>query len=186
MSPKCPVIRRPYPPGPKRKRRRSQLSEFGKELREKQNLRNWYNLGERQFKNYVKEILSGKSRVKDAALSLIQKLETRIDNVIFRLGFASSHDQARQLISHGHIAVNGRLVTIPSYQLKKGDKITIFHSSKGKKIFENLPMSLKKRKIASWLKLDIEKLGGEVVGLPTMEDANPISEISSLFEYYSR
>lgn len=186
LSPKCPVIRKSYPPGPKRKRRHSPLSEFGKELREKQNLRNWYNLGERQFKNYVKEILSKKSRVEDAALSLIQKLETRMDNAIFRLGFASSHDQARQLISHGHIAVNGRLVTIPSYQLKKGDKIGIYPSSKGKKIFENLPQILKKHKVASWLKLDAEKLEGQVVGLPTMEDANPISEISSIFEYYSR
>lgn len=186
LSPKCPAVRRSYPPGQKRKRRHSALSEFGKELREKQNLKNWYNLGERQFENYVKEILSKKSRVSDTAVLLIQKLETRLDNAIFRLGFASSHDQARQLVSHGHFMVNNRAVTIPSYQLKPGDKISFYHASKGKKIFENLSTTLKKHKVADWLKIDIAKLEGQVVGLPTLEDANPIAEISSIFEYYSR
>ena len=185
-SPKCPVIRRSYPPGQKSKRRRASLSEFGKELREKQKLKNWYNLGERQFGNYVKEILKRRSKVKDAALSLIQKLETRLDNTIFRLGFASSHDQARQLVVHGHFMVNNRSVTIPSVQLKKGDKISLYPSSKSKKIFENLSSTLKKYKAAGWLKLDAEKLEGEVAGLPTLEDASPIAEISSIFEYYSR
>ena len=186
LSPKCAVTRRAYPPGKKAKRRPSQLSEFGKELREKQNLKNWYNLGERQFGNYVKEILSRKSKVADAAVSLVQKLETRLDNAIFRMGFASSHDQARQFASHGHFIVNNRVVTVPSYHLKLGDKITFRPSSKGKKVFENLSSALKKQKAPSWLKVDIEKLEGEVVGLPTLEDANPIAEISSIFEYYSR
>lgn len=186
LSPKCPVVRRAYPPGKKGKRRHTSLSEFGKELREKQNLRNWYNLGERQFENYVKDILSRKSKVQDAALSLVQRLEMRLDNAIFRLGFAFSHDQARQFVSHGHFMVNNRAITVPSYQLKKGDKISLYPSSKIKKIFQNLPAILKKHKVASWMKLDIEKLEGEVIGFPTMEDANPISEISSIFEYYSR
>ena len=186
LSPKCPVIRRAYPPGKKGKRRPSPLSEFGKELAEKRKLRNWYNLGERQFGNYVKEILQKRSRIKNAALSLIQRLETRLDNAIFRLGFASSHDQARQLISHGHITVNDRVINIPSYQLKKGDKIGIRPSSKEKKVFENLSAKLKKQKAADWLKLDIEKLQAEVIGLPTLEGASPIAEISSIFEHYSR
>lgn len=185
-SPKCPVTRRTYPPGKRSKRRRAALSEFGKELREKQNLRNWYNLGEGQFENYVKDILSRKSKVRDAALSLIQKLELRFDNVIFRLGFASSHDQARQFVSHGHFMVDNRKITIPSYQLKKGDKVSFYASSKSKKVFQNLSAILKKHKAPAWLKLDTEKLEGEVLGLPTMEDANPIAEISSIFEYYSR
>lgn len=186
LSQKCPVIRRAYPPGKKGKRRPSQLSEFGKELREKQKLKNWYNLGERQFGNYAKEILRKGNTVGDASLAFIQKLEMRLDNAVFRLGFASSHAQARQLITHGHISINGRFVNIPSCQLKKGDKVSIRPSSSKKKIFENLPATLKKHKPVSWLKLDAEKLEGEIVGLPSMEDANPISEISSIFEYYSR
>lgn len=186
MSPKCPVIRRPYPPGQKKKRRHTPLSEFGKELSEKQKLKNWYNLGERQFGNYVREILERRGRVSDAAVSLIQKLETRLDNVIFRLGFAASHAQARQMVSHRHFTVNGRVVNIPSYRLEKGDKIGVNFSSKKKKIFENLSAALKKYKAQGWLKLDAEKLEGEVVGLPTLEDTNPVAEISSIFEYYSR
>jgi len=183
---KCPIVKRPYPPGKKAKRRPSPLSEFGKELAEKRKLRKWYNLGERQFGNYVREILKKRSRIENAALSLVQKLETRLDNAIFRLGFASSHDQARQLISHGHITVNDRPINVPSYQLVKGDKISIYQPSRGKKIFENLSLNLKKHKVVSWLSLDIEKLQGEVAGLPTMEEANPIAEISSIFEHYSR
>lgn len=195
LSPKCAIVKRSYPPGQKKaKSRRSSPSEFGKELREKQNLKNWYNLSERQFSNYVKGILLKKSlpagrqggKIEDTANLLIQKLEMRLDNVIFRLGFASSHAQARQFVGHGHFKVNGRTLNIPSHHLKVGDKIDIRSASKKKKIFDNIAVILKKRKPVSWLKLDIEKLEAELTGLPTMEDAAPIAEISSIFEYYSR
>lgn len=187
LSPKCAIVKRSYPPGQKKaKRRRSVLSEFGKELREKQNLKNWYNLSESQFSNYVKGILKKSGKIEDTATMLIQQLETRFDNVIFRLGFASSHSQARQFVGHGHFTVNGRTVNIPSHHLKVGDKIGVRLASKKKKLFENIAVILKKRKPASWLKLDAEKLEAEVIGLPTMEDAAPIAEISSIFEYYSR
>lgn len=186
LSPKCAIVKRSYAPGQKKKRRTAQLSEFGKELREKQKLKNWYNLGERQFGNYVKAILDRKGRVKDAASLLIQKLEIRLDNAIFRMGFASSHAQARQFIGHGHFMVNNKLVDIPSYQLRKGDKIGLYPSSKAKKLFSNLSANLKKHKAPSWLKLDADKLEGEVIGVPTIEEASPIAEISSIFEYYSR
>lgn len=195
LSPKCAIVKRSYPPGQKKaKSRRSALSEFGKELREKQNLKNWYNLSESQFSNYVKSILLKKSlpagrqggKTEDTAALLIQKLETRFDNIIFRLGFAFSHSQARQFVGHRHFAINGRTVNIPSHHLKVGDKISIRPASKAKKIFENISAILKKRKPVGWLKLDVEKLEAEVVGLPTIEDAAPIAEISSIFEYYSR
>ncbi len=186
LSPKCPLIRKPYPPGMKRKKRPRALSEYGKELREKQKLRNWYNLRERQFRKYVKEILNKKSRTGDAANLLIQKLESRFDNVVFRLGFASSRSQARQIVSHGHFLINGKRVNIPACQLKKGDKVTLRPLSQKKKIFSNLAPILKKHQAPSWLKVNVEKLEGEVVGLPNLEEASPPAEISTIFEYYSR
>lgn len=179
LSPKCPLIKKPYPPGLKKKRRAAALSEYGKELREKQKLRNWYNLKESQFRKYVKE--------NPSPSLLIQKLESRFDNVILRLGFAGSRAQARQFVFHGHFLINGKPVNIPSYQLKKGDKITVRPASQKKKIFSNLTPLLKKHQtIPTWLKLNAEKLAGEVTGIPTLEEAIPPAEISTIFEYYSR
>jgi len=170
----------------KKKKRRTAISEYGKELREKQKLRNWYNLRERQFRKYVKEILNKKSRTGDAADLLIQRLESRFDNVVFRLGFAGSRTQSRQIVSHGHFLINGKPVNIPACRLKKGDKIALKPASQKKKIFSNLAPLLKKHQAPSWLKVNAEKLEGEVTGIPTLEEASPPAEISTIFEYYSR
>lgn len=186
LSPKCPFIKRPYPSGQKGKRRTRPLSEYGKELREKQKLKNWYNLNEEQFRKYVKDILRKRGKVENAADFLIQRLESRLDNTVFRLGFASSRSQARQFVSHGHFLVNGKPVNISAYQLKKGDRITIRSQSQKKKIFEHLPVYLKKHQFPSWLKLNPEKLEGEVLGFPTLEEASPPAEVSTIFEFYSR
>jgi len=186
FTPQCPLIRKPYPPGTRGKRKAKPLSEYGKELREKQKLKNWYNLRETQFKNYVKEALEKKGQVEDTSVFLIQKLEKRLDNVIFRLGFAKSRAQARQMVSHRHFMVNGRVVNIPSYQVKIGDKISIREGSKKKKIFEGLKMSLKKYQPPSWLKIDPEKLEGEVIKEPTVEEAGVPVELSAVFEFYSK
>ena len=156
-SPKCAVIRKPYPPGPKRKGRFKQLSEYGKELQEKQKLKNWYNLRERQFAKYVKDILKRRSKVEDASGTLIQKLEYRFDNVIFRLGFASSRIQARQFVSHGHFFINGKGVNKPSYQLAKWDKVTVNPVSRKNKNIEKVASMLKKYQSPAWLKLNPEK-----------------------------
>ena len=180
------MVKRSYPPGLKRKRRIRALSEYGKELREKQKLKYWYNLEERQFRKYIRETLSQSRKVKDAAEFLIKKLETRLDNVVFRLGLSFSRSQARQLISHGYFLVNDKLVNIPSYQVKKGDKITISARSLKKTIFQNLPTVLKKYKPPFWLELNIEKLEGKVIAEPRLEEAAPPVEISAIFEYYSR
>lgn len=186
LSVKCVVIKRPYPPGQKKKRRPSPLSEYGKELREKQKLKNWYNLDEKQFKNYVKEVLRKRGKVENPSVLLIQMLESRFDNVVFRLGFAISRPQARQFISHGHFLINGKLVNIPSVRLKKGEEISINPISGGKKIFSALAPLLKKYKAPSWLSLDPEKQTGKIVAESTLEEAVPPAEISSIFEYYSR
>jgi len=187
LTQKCPMVKRSYPPGQKKKRRIRTLSEYGKELREKQKLKKWYNLGERQFRKYVKEILeSHRGEKKDVLTLLIKTLESRLDNVIFRLGIAASRPQARQLISHGHFLVNTKKVNNPGYLLKKGDKIRISSSSRKKIIFQNLPTLLKKRELPSWISLDTEKIEGKVIGSPSLEEAVPPAEVSLIFEHYSR
>lgn len=186
LSPKCAFVKKPYPPGKKGKKRVKALSEYGKELREKQKLKNWYNLGERQFRKYIKETLSKRGKIEDAADFLVKHLEVRLDNVVFRLGFTQSRTQARKLIGQCHFLVNGRPINVPSYQLKKGDKISIRPKSRGKTIFQNLPTLLKKYQPSSWLELNIEKLEGKVTKEPSLEEVAPPAEISAIFEYYSR
>jgi small subunit ribosomal protein S4 len=186
FSTKCPMIKRPYPPGPPGKRRKGPPSEYAKQLRQKQKLKAIYNLGERQFKKYVKEVLEKRGKVADASETLIKILELRLDNVVFRLGFAKSRAQARQLISHGHFLVNGRPVNIPSFRVKKGDVIKLKPQKTKKVIFEQLKILLKNQKTPSWLKLDPEKLEGEVIGEPTLKEVAPPVEISTIFEYYSK
>src|SRR3989344_5860786 len=181
-SPKCTIIKRPFPPGIFGKKRRRALSEFGKELAEKQKLKNWYNLDERQFGKYVREILAKGGKIQDPSASLVERLERRFDNAVFLLVFAASHSQARQLVSHGHFLVNQKRVSSPSYQLKKGDKIIINPVSKKMKILEGLAAALKKHSVPSWLNLDVGKLEGEVIGVPTVEETAPLAEITAIFE----
>ncbi len=186
FSAKCPMIRRPYPPGMKPKKAKGGLTEYGKELREKQKLKNWYGLREKQFKNYVKEVFKKRKEGENMADLLIEKLESRLDNVVFRLGFSLSRVQARQFVSHGHFLVNGKKVNIPSYQVRKGDKISLSKKAKEKTIFKNISSVLKKQKLPSWLKIDLEKIEGEVIGRPSFQETAPPAEISSIFEFYSR
>lgn len=186
LTSKCPMVKRPYPPGKKGKRRPVPLSEYGKELREKQKLKNWYNLGERQFKNYVKKILAKKKKMEDPTALLIKILETRLDNVIFRLGWASSRRKSRQLASYGHFLINGKSIDTPSCQVKKGDIISIKPQKMKKAVFQNLKTSLKKHKTPHWLELNIEKLEGRVTAEPTLEEAAPPVEVSAIFEFYSK
>jgi small subunit ribosomal protein S4 len=186
FSAKCAYTRRSYAPGPKAKRRLGQLSEYGKELQEKQKLRNWYNLNERQFKNYVKKILGKKKNVGNTAEDLISTLESRFDNVVFRMGFAPSRSQAKQFVSHGLLMVNGKAIDIPAHEVKKGDVISPRPTKMKKVVFQNLKNLLKNYKAPSWLQVDSEKLEGKVVGKPTLEEAAPPAEVSSIFEFYSR
>ena len=186
LSQKCPMIRKPYPPGPKAKRRVRALSEYGKELKEKQKLKNWYNLEERQLRKYVKEILKARGKVVDAEAALIKILESRLDNVVFRLGFAPSRTAARQMVSHRHFMINNKPINIPGYLVKKGDKISINPGSAKKTIFQKLPTLLKKHNPPSWLKLDTKKLEGKVTVSPNLEEAALPAELSSIFAFYSK
>ena len=185
---KCAMVKRPYTPGfqgRSRKRRRN-VSEYGKQLKEKQKLRNFYNLKEGQFKKYVKQVLAKRGRDIDTQVLLIQRLEKRLDNVVFRLGFADSRSKARQLVGHCHFLVNGKRVNIPSYETSKGDKIQVAPASQGKTLFQNTAILLKKHKAPDWLKLDVKKWQAEIIKEPDFEGAAPPAEISAIFEYYSR
>jgi small subunit ribosomal protein S4 len=144
LSPKCPMVKRPYPPGLPGKRRKSPPSEYKKELIEKQKLRYWYGLSDRQLKKYVKEVLEKRGKVEDVSTLLIQNLEKRLDNVVYRLGFAVSRDQARQLVSHKFFLVNGKPVNIPSFSLKVGDTVSLKPQKLKKAIFKDLKERLKK------------------------------------------
>lgn len=187
FSPKCAMVKRAYPPGQKAKRRRrSRPSEYAKELREKQKLRNWYNLREKQFKNYIKKILGKRGKVKDTSALLIQMLEFRLDNVVFRLGFTLSRAKARQLVSHRFFMVNKKAMNIPSHQLKKGDVISLKPKKSGRKVVKEIRALMKKQKVPSWLELNTEKLEGKIVGIPTLEEVSPPVEIPTIFEFYSR
>ena len=187
FSPKCVFIKRAYPPGPKGKRRRRQLSEYGRELKEKQGLKKWYNLREQQFKNYVKKILQKRGQNQgDPAVLLVQVLEKRLDNIVFRLGFAKSRAQARQMVSHGYFTVNGKPTKIPSFQLKKNDTLQVRIKKTEKIMLQNLKPLLKKQKTPVWLELNPEKMAGKVIREPTLEEAAPPAEIPTIFEFYSR
>jgi len=186
FSPKCAMVKRPYPPGPSKKRRSGPPSKFKESLVEKQKLRNLYGLSERQFKRYVKETLAKMGRVQDVGEELIKKLEMRLDNVVFRLGFVASRDQARQLVSHAFFLVNDKPINVPSFLVKKNDVIKIKESKKQKAIFKDLKNSLKRHNPPSWLSLDKDKLEAKVIGEPTLAEVKPPVEISLIFEFYSK
>jgi len=184
-SPKSATVKRMYPPGMHGRNFRSRLSEYGSQLQSKQKIRNIYRLMERQFKNLAKEAIKSKEETGEY---LIRKLETRLDNVVFRAGFAQSRDQARQLVTHGHILVNGKKVTIPSSQVKVGDEIKVREGSRRTKYFSMLlPQWIKKYKPPSWIELDSDNFIAKIEGMPTVQESGIESrDIQSLIDFYSR
>lgn len=183
-GPKAAMVRKPYPPGIHGQRRRRKKSEFGLQLASKQKLRFTYGLMEKQFAKYVEKSLKEK---KETGNALVKLLESRLDNVVFRLGLAKSRAQARQLVSHGHLLINGGSVNIPSYQTKKGDKIELKERSVNNSYFNKIKEEIKKHVPPSWLKLDVQTLGGEVVGAPVLEESGiEHQDIYTTIEFYSR
>ncbi len=185
-SQKCPMIKKPYPPGQKPKRRKGHLSEYGKELTEKQKLRYWYDLQERQFVRYVKAVINSQRKTESAGDQLLRKLEERLDNMVYRSGFSSSRSQARQMVNHGFFLVNDKPVDRPSYRIRKGDVISVRLGKTKKVNFENFSEKMKNFVPPSWISLDTEKLTAKVTGDALIEEIAPPVEISSIFEFYSR
>lgn len=171
---------------PAGKKRSKAASEYKKSLQEKQALKNLYGLSEKQFKKYVKDALDQIRKVENVSDELIKNLEKRLDNVVFRMGFAKTRAQSRQMVSHAYFLVNGKAVNIPSFQVKKGDKITLKESKKKKEIFKNISEMVKGTNAPAWLDLAKEKMQGTVVGEPSLAEVNTPVEISLIFEFYSR
>ncbi|MFH0755353.1 MAG: 30S ribosomal protein S4 [bacterium] len=159
-------------------------SDFGLQLIEKQRARFTYGLGEKQFKNLVEKIVSKKNI--DINEAFVQALEMRLDNSIYRLGFAPTRQSARQIVNHGHIDVNGKRNTIPSYAVRMKDIISIRENSKKKILFKDLDEKLKEQKIPSWLLLNKEKKEAKVQGLPKIPKNELLFDVSQIFQYYSR
>ncbi len=182
----CSMLKKPYAPGQKSKRRKRPLSEYGKELIEKQKLRFWYNLKEGQFRKYVKSVLRKDKKEESTGDLLLKRLESRLDNASYRAGFSFSRPQARQMVNHGFIAVNGKPVDIPSYEVKVGDVISVRSGKKKKRIFEEWDIRIKNYTPPSWVSLDKKKMEAKIIGDVIAEDIAPPVEMSSVFEFYSR
>jgi len=181
-SDKCSISRRNYAPG-QHGQKRAKLSEYGTQLREKQKTKSYYGVGEKQFRGYF-EMASNKKGI--TGENLLQILESRLDNVVYRLGFGASRAQARQLVNHGQFAVNGQRVDIPSYLVKAGDVITVRENKKENGAIKANIEANSARPVPAWLKLNNETLSGKVVRLASREDVDIPVEEHLIVELYSK
>lgn len=179
---KCAFDRRQYPPG-HHGQGRSKFSAYGEQLREKQKVKRTYGVLEKQFRNYFKKAAQKKGVTGE---NLIRMLESRLDNMVYRLGFASSRTEARQLVKHGHFLVNDRKVDIPSFLLKPGDVVHLRgESRKIEKIKESLGIG-KQRGIPKWLELDYDKFEGKIMALPQRDEITMPMREQLIVELYSK
>jgi len=186
LTPKCSIERRAYPPGQHGRDsqyRRGRASDYLLQLREKQKMRRIYGVFERQFSNYFRR---AEQRAGLTGTNLLKLLESRLDNVVYRLGFAESRAQARQLVSHGHIMLNGRKTNVSSALVSEGDSVTVRPESTRRTYFKSLRKDIDSRRVPRWLQLDINQLSGVVAQLPTREDIDVSLNEQLVVEYYSR
>jgi small subunit ribosomal protein S4 len=182
-TPKCPLEKRNVPPGEHAQARARRLSERGLQLREKQKLRFSYGVLERQFRRFFNEAKKSPGATGETLLIL---LERRLDNVIYRLGFADSYAQARQIVRHGHIGVNGRRTDIPSFLVKSGDVVNWREASKKTEYYKRMAEGIEGKIIPSWISLDKETMTGKVLNLPGKDDLDAKFNAKAVVEYYSR
>ncbi len=186
LTPKCAIERRPFPPGMHGKKAtfRRKTSDYGLQLREKQKARRIYGIMERQFRRYFEEASRAKGMT---GVNLLFMLERRLDNVVYRLGFADSRSQARQLVRHGHFEVNGVKTDIPSFQVSAGDVIKVRGKATSKTYFKERAQFMQgTMQIPSWLSLSVANMSGQVVGNPAREDIEVSLNEQLIVEYYSR
>ncbi len=182
-SVKCPLEKKSQQPG-QHGTSRKKMSEYGIRLREKQKLRRIYGVLERQFLRYF-EMATGQREV-PTGTRLLQLLETRLDNAIYRLGFASSRPAARQLVSHGHFLVNGRSTNIPSFSVSPGDVVEVKPGSRQIPLIHEGMEQMKGRALPEWLRLDSENMRAEVLSIPTREQIDAPVQEQLIVEFYSR
>jgi small subunit ribosomal protein S4 len=179
---KCAIGRRPYAPG-QHTQQRKKISEYGIQLREKQKARRFYGVLESQFRKYF-EIASRKKGV--TGENLLQILETRLDNIVYRLGLATSRPEARQLVKHGHFTVNGKRVDIPSYIVKEGDTIEVKEKSRNLQKFKEIQEVTGSKVVPQWLEFNKDNLTGKVISLPLRDDVDLPVEEHLIVELYSK
>jgi len=180
------VRRRPYAPGvhgPKQGKQKSRLSSYGEQLLEKQKAKAIYGLLEKQFCKYFEKASQSKGNTSEA---MIQLLEKRLDNVVYRLGLAKTRRQARQLVSHGFVMVNDALVDIPSYSVRVGEKISVKENKKQKGVVKQMAEIHRENQVPKWLVCEVAKLEGKVTGEPQAEDVEMAFNPRLIVEYYSR
>lgn len=182
-SDKCAVERRGYPPGQHGQGRFKKPSDYGLQLREKQKVKRMYGLAEKQFKLTYKRASSMKGVT---GHNLLLLLETRLDNVVYRLGFANSRNQARQLVRHGHIAINGQRCNIPSALIKMGDTVTVREKSRKITDISAAMEAVARRTVPEWLELEPKEFSGVVKALPSREDLTMPMQEQLIVELYSR
>jgi small subunit ribosomal protein S4 len=183
---KCAFERRAYPPGEhgrdaQFKRRR--VSDYSKQLREKQKTRRVYGVSERQFRRYYREALKKRGLTGE---NLLQLLERRLDNVVFRLGFAESRAHGRMLVTHGHFNVNGRRTDIPSMLVREGDVIEVREGSRSRPYFKDLKAVAETKTAPAWLDRQISRLSGRIIQMPERTDVDASINETLIIEYYSR
>lgn len=186
LTPKCSFERRSYPPGEHGRDnqfRRGRASDYLLQLREKQKARRIYGVLERQFNRYFRRATQ---RVGLTGTNLLVVLETRLDNVVYRLGWADSRAQARQLVQHGHVTINGRKTGVPSALVSAGDVVSIRPESMRKTYFKTLREDLDDRQVPRWLNLDVRNISAKVVNLPARDDIDVTINEQLVAEYYSR
>ncbi len=183
FTPKCAIERRNQPPGQHGQRRRGKVSDYGMQLREKQKARRTYGILERQFRRHF-EMAEGRPGV--TGENLLQILETRLDNIVYRLGIADSRPQARQIVMHGHVLVNGVKTDIPSYSCKPGDMVAVRPEHHNNEYFKTVAIGIGRKDIPSWLSLDPAALAGRLVTLPARADLDVNLNEQLIVEYYSR
>jgi small subunit ribosomal protein S4 len=186
FTPKCSVEKRDYPPGEHGKGaqfRHRRESDYNRQLRAKQKARRIYGVLERQFRRYYEVSLQRRGLT---GLNLLQILESRLDNVVFRLGFAANRAQARHLVTHGHFEVNGRRTDVPSMLVSPGDQISIREGSRKRPFFKDLPAIAEERNIPDWLSRDLRNMAGSVIRLPERSEIDGNLSEQLIVEFYSR
>ncbi|HEX9680933.1 MAG TPA: 30S ribosomal protein S4 [Anaerolineales bacterium] len=185
-TPKCAIERRNFPPGDHGREsqfRRRRVSDYQRQLREKQKTRRIYGVTERQFRRYYRDALQRRGLTGE---NLLQMLERRLDNVVFRLGYAVNRFQARLLVTHGHFNVNGRRTDVPSMLVRLGDQIEVREGSRARPYFKELPALAETRNVPRWLERDLRRLAGKMLVNPERQDIDASLNEHLIVEYYSR